>query len=56
MDDLDDIADKLGAVELNVEVPPPQMFQGDCMDIMAKLPDESVDLKKRAATKKRAEK
>ena len=42
--DFEDTADKLSAVELNVEVPPPQLFQGDCMGIMANIPDASVDL------------
>ena len=43
MNDLIDFGDT-AAVELNVEVPPPQLFQGDCMEIMANIPDASVDL------------
>jgi len=41
-DPKEDFADT--AEKLNVEVPPPQLFQGDCMGIMANIPDASVDL------------
>jgi hypothetical protein len=40
--DSEDATDKPSAVELNVGVPPTQLFQGDCVEIMANLPDESV--------------